>query len=398
MHCPACGHAQLVARSCDECGVVFADYNRRMRAEREAAATPVARPAPPSRPSAARGDARQSSSSDLRRPPVDPRPGQDIHARKDDGWHDNWVDDGDELPTEQYHVNLFMGQAPGSVRLAGACQRMMLGRRTHLGFSWVGGAFLSPFLWAMYRKMWAWGTLIFVAEIVLPVLLISLGLKADISDKLLYLGLAGIVLNRLFWPLIAKYLYCRHARSTIASMHRASPTYASDIDIATAGGTSRTSVFVGVVLAIVASLLTWNVVDTVHARMLRAAPVFAEPPAAPAWTHPGKSTTTPGLAPSGNQASMSNENKWVMTRNKLRVLGQRLNAWFGSAGKEVDPARLSMADIGQSLLLDFDATLDGWGKQITYRHEGKGYVLISAGPDGQFDTTDDVKYRRSLSR
>ena len=28
MHCPACGHAQLVAKSCDECGVVFANINR----------------------------------------------------------------------------------------------------------------------------------------------------------------------------------------------------------------------------------------------------------------------------------------------------------------------------------------------------------------------------------
>ncbi|MGB5775208.1 MAG: hypothetical protein WBP89_11155, partial [Sedimenticolaceae bacterium] len=31
MHCPACGHAQLVAERCDECGVVFAEFNRQQR-------------------------------------------------------------------------------------------------------------------------------------------------------------------------------------------------------------------------------------------------------------------------------------------------------------------------------------------------------------------------------
>lgn len=31
MTCPACGHRQLVARQCDECGVVFAEFNRARR-------------------------------------------------------------------------------------------------------------------------------------------------------------------------------------------------------------------------------------------------------------------------------------------------------------------------------------------------------------------------------
>ena len=44
MHCPACGHAQLVARSCDECGVVFAEYNREHK--RGVVPTPVSSPAP----------------------------------------------------------------------------------------------------------------------------------------------------------------------------------------------------------------------------------------------------------------------------------------------------------------------------------------------------------------
>lgn len=47
MTCPACGHRQLVARQCDECGVVFAEFNR---ARRTGGPTPRRRSAPSPRP------------------------------------------------------------------------------------------------------------------------------------------------------------------------------------------------------------------------------------------------------------------------------------------------------------------------------------------------------------
>lgn len=378
MRCPACGHKQLVARSCDECGVVFAEYNRKRAADQ---APRVIREATPVR----------------RRPAAAAPRADDIHARKENGWHDAWVDDGDELPTEQYHVGLFMGHS--SAPLAEICQRMMLGRRTQLRLSWAGGAVISPFLWAMYRKMWAWGMLIFVTEILLPVLLIALGSKPFVSDKLTYLGIAGIVANRVFWPAVLKYLYCRHTRNMIAYMNRMSPTYAADIDIATAGGTSKTSVFVGIVLAIVVSLLTWNVVDTVYSQIVSSQAVFTEPETAPGATWQPNSNRGGEQAPrQADVDKLTTENKWVATRNRLRVLGQRLTTWFSASAGSVDPARLSIADIGQALLLDLNSTVDGWGKQFRYRYNDGGFQLYSAGPDGQFDTDDDIKYRRSLKR
>lgn len=258
---------------------------------------------------------------------------------------------------------------------------------------------ISPFLWAMYRKMWAWGMLIFVTEILLPVLLIALGSKPFVSDKLTYLGIAGIVANRVFWPAVLKYLYCRHTRNMIAYMNRMSPTYAADIDIATAGGTSKTSVFVGIVLAIVVSLLTWNVVDTVYSQIVSSQAVFTEPETAPGATWQPNSNRGGEQAPrQADVDKLTTENKWVATRNRLRVLGQRLTTWFSASAGSVDPARLSIADIGQALLLDLNSTVDGWGKQFRYRYNDGGFQLYSAGPDGQFDTDDDIKYRRSLKR
>jgi hypothetical protein len=379
MRCPACGHQQLVTKRCDECGVIFAEYNRRV----------AGRSMPPPAPGADRPTGSPSLSPQL--PPVTQ---QSIHSRQHNGWHDAWVDEGEELPTEQYHVNLYMG--PAGAGLAATCQRMTLGRRTQLRLSWSGGAVISPFLWALYRKMWGLGSLIFIAEVLLPVLLIAVGSKPSVSDKLTYLGIAGIFANRLFWPAILKFLYCRHARNAVAYMNRMSPTYASDIDIATAGGTSKTSAFVGLVLAIVLSLLAWNAVDTLYASMMKSATVFDDPPAVENWTQL-QERNADDMPPEADR--LSEQNKWVATRNRLRVLGQRIGNWLGKADSDVDPARLNMDAIARALSLDEDSRMDGWGSPIRYRYQRSGgFVLRSAGPDGEFDTGDDVVFRRSLDR
>lgn len=392
MTCPACGHRQLVARSCDECGVVFAEFNRSRGASR-VVPNPVNRP--PAQPQ--------------RRSEPRPRQSADIHARDANGWHDAWVDDGNELPTEQYHINLFMGQA--SPELTAACQHMRLGRRTHLALSWTGGAVISPFLWAMYRKMWAWGVVIFVAEIFLPVLLIALGTKPNISDKLTYLGVAGLVANRLFWPFLLKYLYCRHARRAIAYLNRMSPTYASDIDIATAGGTSRTSTFVGMVAVIVLSLLTWSLVDTAHRMITNRQAAYAETAGVSDWqpsevsaesdvpaAEAGSDGSAEPAQPAAPITPVEPVNRWVVTRGRLRSVGQRLYAWMEVVGPERNPAQLTMADVVEVLALDNDNRTDGWGRPIAYRLDGGSFVLLSAGPDGVLDSPDDIQYRRSLPR
>lgn len=382
MHCPACGHAQLVAKSCDECGVVFAEFNRQ-RGTGNIAPGPVAaavpkRPGPP--------------------PPTPPRrvassAPRDIHADANANWREDWLDE-DEVPTEQYHLNLFMGMRSG--HLADACARMVLGRRTRFKLTWAGGAVISPFLWAMHRKMWAWGIIIFVVEILLPVVLITLGTKEAVSDKVTLLGLGVMVANRLFWPAILKSLYCRHARLTIAQMHRMAPTYASDIDIAARGGTSKTSVFVGVVMAIVMSLLAWSIVDTLYGKFVGSGPIFDTRVNLPSSATPPPQA--PGTAASVQDELLANENRWVSTRNKLRVLGQKVNAWLGDRGRTLDPEALDITQISGALSLDPQATIDGWGGEISFESDGKGYRLISAGPDGKFGNTDDVEYRRILER
>ena len=369
MRCPACGHEQLVAESCDECGVVFAEFNRGQSGS----------PLPP-----------QTTTKPRQNPPR-PKP-ESPHAR--DAWQEDWLDDGDGVPTEDYHLGLFMGMR--SAYLSEPCKKMTLGRRTRMKLSWVWGAMPSPFLWAMYRKMWLWGAVIFLVEIFVPILLIILGTKEGISDRLTYVGFAMLLLNRLVWPAVLKGLYCRHARRTIAYMHRMSPTYAPDIDIATRGGTSRTSVFVGIVIALVLSLLTWSIADSLHGTFVRPGPVFLEPPALPELIPDAAQPDTPTTTLQDDL--LVNENRWVATRNKLRSLGQRVNAWLADDTGNVDPATLDLNDVVRALRLDQDDVLDGWGNRIDYQSDGQGYRLISAGPDGVFGNTDDVDYRRTLRR
>lgn len=392
MHCPACGHAQLVAKSCDECGVVFAEFNRRRAAGQVTQGSPRAA-AQPSR--ATPPVARSASASRGPERTGGARKSRDIHTSANAMWREDWLDDDKELPTEQYHLKLFMGRH--SAQLADACQRMVLGRRTRLMLSWAGGAVISPFLWTMYRKMWGWGLVIFVTEILVPVMLITLGTKEGVSDKLVLAGAGLMLANRVFWPAILKSLYCRHARRTIMYMHRLAPTYAPDIDIASRGGTSRTSVFVGIVLAVVVSLLAWSIVDTLHARWLVPSQVYAPPVNLPQDDQSAQKATEQAVLNTQNEL-LANENKWVATRNRLRLLGQRVSVWFAEGGAAQDPAGLDLAAIARLVPLDAESTLDGWGREVRYQPEGQGYKLVSAGPDGAFGTSDDVEYRRILER
>ncbi len=376
MTCPACGHRQLVAARCDSCGIVFAEFNRRRRAG-DAPAPPPHEPVPG--------------------PVVGRRPAaRDIHAVASDDWRNDWLDDEQPVPTEEYHVRLFMG--PHSGHLAEACNRLSLGRRTRFKPTWTAGAVFSPFLWAMYRKMWALASLLFLLDVLLPVGLIVAGAQPGLSDKLVYLGIALLVGNRLFWPALAKSLYCRHARNTILYMHRMSPTYAPDIDIATRGGTSRSAVLIGTVLALVLSLLLGSIVDQLHGHFIGDQPALAAPLVPAPATGPAGRPAQPSAPrpPTTQDAVLAEENKWVATRNRLRVLGQQLSAWFAEGGRAAGAGRMDTAAVGRALGVEAQAMRDGWDREVRYESDGRGFRLYSAGPDGEFGTPDDIEYRRLL--
>lgn len=381
VRCAGCGHLQLAADRCASCGLPMsgqghlrqaAVHNPSLAGARRAAKTSAApRNLPGERARAAPRDIHATTRRDLRR---------------------DWLEEDPGLPTERHHLNLFMGT--DSAGLADACVRMAQGMRTRPTLSWAPGAVFSPFLWAMFRKLYAWGIVIFLFEILLPVGLIIFGSKQGVPGSVLYLGLGLAMASRVFWPAVLKYLYCRHARRTIMQMHRMSPTFAPDIDIATRGGTSRTSVLTGIVVSLVVSLLAWSIVDTLHENLIEPTLTFS-PSGDFDMTDEGLAGQVGAGTEYGPDEQMFSEDQWVATQARLRALSQRIDSWLDGSGHMVNPARLTIADIASELSLKPESILDGWGGVINFRSDGRIYKLTSAGPDGEYGNADDIEYRRT---
>ena len=386
MQCSACGHRQLSGWKCDECGMVFERRDQLGGDMQAVAARAMSQQAAPVR----EVNRSQSPGSKV----------SDIHSRQNDMLRNDWVDEYDPAPTEAYHLGLFMGA--NSAALSGSCDRMIVGSRTHFHPTWAGSAVFSPFLWAMYRKMWAWGMVILVTEILLPIILLTWGAQDGVSRKFTLLGLAIIVLNRVFWPIVLKWLYCRHSRKTIALMNRMAPTFAPDIDIAARGGTSRTSVFVGLVIALVMSLLTWSIVDSVAAKLKEPEPIYLPSDDiggsdyAPPRPSSDRIIVVPPLSGQkpGEISAMSNP--WVKTRSGLRSVGRQLMSWVEAADAGGNLQAMTIDDVQTALGLSDHVLADGWGRRIDLDADERGLVLRSAGPDGEPGNADDIEYRRSL--
>jgi len=376
MRCPACGHRQLVSNQCESCGIFFSAYNRNPEEEMRRAASLKAE------------HANQQHAAD-----ASASPRSTVSPQAD--WGNEWVDNEDEVELgEQHYLALFFGPPPQ--HYLDVCSRYLSGPRTRFRLGWNWGAFFSPFVWSLYRKMWGWSLVIFVTEILLPVLLIVLGSYKEGSSQLVSVGYAVLLANRLFWPALANYLYCRFARNTLKRMHMLSPNYATEIDIATAGGVSSSSVFAGLAVATVMSVFVWSVVDSMHEsnhsaqqqRILETAegvfsartPVSADRPNIPA-----------------QGAEQPPENKWVSTRRILRSLAQNVNAWLAER-PGTEPSQVSLFQLQEDLSLQSQAFLDAWNGEVQYIPDNEGYRLISAGPDRLFGTVDDIQFRRVLDQ
>lgn len=366
MHCPACGFEQQVSERCVSCGIVFSEYNAAVRraGARPAAAAASASYVPQSpRPAASRH-------------PVDLRTG--------------WLDgEEDNEPDERGYLGLFFGEQ--AELYLERCDRYLGGPRTRFALGWNWGAVFSPFIWALYRKLWGWSAVIFVTEVFVPALLIILGAYEISSSGLIYLGYLALLANRLFWPAVANYLYCRHARLTLQRLHMMSPNYAAEIDIATAGGTSTSSVLVGLSVAAVMMVFLWSVVDSVHKSTQQVLPMSLFDPSESVRSAIPEQPATPEAA-----RRDSEQNQWVQTRSQLRLLGEQVNAWL-SDRSEATAIDLNLYRLREDLSLSREMFTDAWNTEVQYIPDIEGYRLISAGPDRLFGTADDMQYRRVLT-
>jgi len=288
----------------------------------------------------------------------------DAQQHWQNGWHNPDEEDTFEGPDQ---VALFVGPANDHYRAVFA--RFSPRGGSGIALSWNWAAFISPFLWAMYRKMWSWGLVIGITEVILPMTALFMGLQGFVSHKLIYVGLLGIVANRLFWPALVNYLYYRHVNESLRRLHHM-VTYVADVDIASRGGTSKTGVLVGLAFSAVSILFLWSLLDSVR------------PP--PDAYQPSSQGTPAGAKRNDVKTGLP---ALAVTQSRLQQLGAALGSWAGEHGNGVISLRTLSLEKG----LSGDLLADGWGVGIRLLRESGGYRLVSAGPDRRFDTSDDVE-------
>lgn len=366
MKCPACGHEQVGGDSCRACGIVFADFDER-RAVRHT-------PAPT-------------------RPPAGNRPRPRPQAPGRDAWNDEWAGpEEDQEPDERHFLGLFAGPTPA--RYLRVFERFKRGPSSRFPLGWNWGAVFSPFLWAMYRKLWFWALVIGVFEVLVPTVAFVLGSLEGFSQKYLYLGWAVLIGNRLFWPAVVDFLYFRYARNSIVRLHRMAPNYAADIDIATAGGVSHTAVFVGIAFSLVFGLFFWSAIESMNIGGYSG----FDPRIARILDEAAEQRPVGVSRSSGSEAGpRPSDNKWAQTRQKLRALGRQINQWLTQNNQLDNPRAANLFTLRQQMRIPGEALQDGWGGEVQYIPDNEGYRLISAGPDRLFGTADDIQYRRTLN-
>jgi hypothetical protein len=319
-------------------------------------------------------------------PPVASQSSGHAERRWQDAWANSHVE---EESDDDESLALFAG--PRGLRYLDRFRRVSNDGRPVLRPSWNWGAFVSPFLWALYRKLWGWALVIGLTEVIIPLVLWTLARHGELPPAFATLALLSVLGNRLFWPLIADYLYYRHAQAMVGRLFGMTHGYASDLDVSSAGGVSRAAVLVGTTFSAVLALLLWSLVgsvqDVANNEFEAQASVLL---------------SRPSLQGQGVEAEVLNaqrdDNRWAETRRKLRELGQVVNEWMASRAVSGDPGELSLFRLREDMQIGRQMLLDGWGMEVQYLADNEGYRLVSAGPDKLFGTADDILYRRILTQ
>ena len=224
--------------------------------------------------------------------------------------------------------------------------------------SWHWPAFFFFFLWALYRKLWAWA-IFYIAAGTAMMLVVSPGLF-----HLLWM---------LVWPLCANYIYFRKvAAATIAAREH------PDMEdrIYATGGVSRLAVWIGTTAVLVSFLLSIN---SMTARFME------EYGDEIRGVGPGSGTQlrrdgTAFVAPGDGQSELAKTSLVLSTLAVyLKVL---LSANQDGGG--------STAISGFLEKLENENVTDSWGNRIHVEERVDSYMLISAGPDGILGNDDDI--------
>lgn len=254
--------------------------------------------------------------------------------------------------------------------------------RPKFALSWHWPAFFAFFLWAAYRKLWQWAA---------AHLLGGLFLVLTFDPGPVYLAWAAL------WPLIANYLYYRHACRRLFgeggvlddAMYGGADDAggAAEVDrdaflaaAEAAGGVSRAAVAAGMLLVLLSSMAFNHLITE---RVLQRAGTTG--------ISGGGSELLPGAAlQRGDGASLDNaalSPRATRTVATLNVIAKAMKV--AASSQALDDPELALSVVRR--IVEQKRFADGWGTAIAVRRDASGQVaLVSAGPDRAFDTADDI--------
>ena len=230
--------------------------------------------------------------------------------------------------------------------------------RPSFAITWHWPAFFAFFFWAMYRKMWLWAGVNLAGGVVLALLF---------EPGIIYLAWAFV------WPLVANYLYFRHARSRV--FNATSNDERANLD--SRGGVSWGAVWLGL---IVVFLFSMALNDLISQRMLER---YSD--------RINQILPDPGTQQRGDGSVIDDltifEPGTADTVKKLGVLAATLK--LAASGKGAEDSQLALSVFER--IIEQKKIDDAWGNKIALRRDASGQVvLISAGPDGRFNSEDDI--------
>ena len=256
--------------------------------------------------------------------------------------------------------------------------------RPSFAVSWHWPAFFVFFFWAIYRKLWLWAGVNIAGGLILAQI---------VKPGIVYL------MWTLIWPLTANYLYFRHACNRVSGRdnaehlddNRADDSRADDSRAddsraddsraddsrADSGGVSRAAVWLGLIIMFLFSVALNNILTE---RMMEqySGQVGDVLPGAGAHHRGDGSIIEEGadLAP-----------RVTTTLAILNTIAGTLK--LAASEKALDDSQLALSVLQR--IIEQKQVKDAWGTVISLRRDATGEVrLISAGPDGSFDTDDDI--------
>lgn len=214
--------------------------------------------------------------------------------------------------------------------------------------TWHWPGFFFPFHWALYRKLWLWAVVLFVA----PLLLVR------------FMPLLGLILVNTAFALSANFIYYRHVKNAVSRLRtRRKATPAS---LASAGGTSWPAVVAGFLLPAVlgGALMSWIMPESLQGIQDMQSAYEAQDPRV-------------------MKSRQGQETFLNMTMAKLAI------------AVTIRQGELRADEVSYDSLvakgIPANNLIDGWGTPYRISASGTEITIVSAGPDREFDTADDLR-------